>query len=172
MMQLRNRCNQRVSWGLTCDLNPHSSKVVHSMQCTVCNYACCAWALSACFTTGVVRILRNNITAYMCYNLEYILQFCWILCIFLQRIQKHQISPDTRGCVPLVLKTSPAYMCNDSSIIQKGSTKKLFFLGIIPKPADRPPPSVLLGMNNWILSKFRNKNVNFMAKNSGHQKLT
>ena len=110
MMQLRNRCNQRVSWGLTCELKPHSSKVVHSMQ--LCMLRMSPLSL---FTTGVVKILRNNITAYMCYNLEYILQFCWILCIFLQRMQKHQISPDTRGCVPLVLERSPAYMCNDSS---------------------------------------------------------
>ena len=38
------------------------------------------------------------------------------------------------------------------------------FLGISPKPVD-PPTSVHLGIKMWILAKFRNKNVNFMAKN-------
>ena len=34
------------------------------------------------------------------------------------------------------------------------------------------PSSVLLGIQIWILAKFRNKKVNFMAKNNGHQNFT
>ena len=60
------------------------------------------------------------------------------------------------------------------SLIHKGSTKKnwYFFLGIFPKPMDLPPlppSSVHLGIKMEILAKFRNTNVNFMAKNNGHQ---
>ena len=46
----------------------------------------------------------------------------------------------------------------------------MFFLGIFPKPM--PPPSVHLGIEMWILAKFRIKNVNFLAKNNGHQNFT
>ena len=45
------------------------------------------------------------------------------------------------------------------------------FLGIIPKQMD-PPPSALLGIKIWILAKFMDNNMNFMAKNNGHQNFT
>ena len=43
------------------------------------------------------------------------------------------------------------------------------FLEIIFEPVAPPPSAVHLGIKMWIFAKFKNKNVNFMAKNNGHQ---
>ena len=112
-MQLRNRCNQSVSWGFTCDLNPHSSKDVHSMQLCMLRIS----PLSLFYNWCCKDIVQQHNCTYMCYNLEYLIQFCWILCIFCNicRSIRSALTPDTRGCVPLVLERSSACMCNDSS---------------------------------------------------------
>ena len=106
MVQSRNRCNQRVSWGLTCDLNPHSSKVVHSMQLCMLHMS----PLSLFYNWCCKDIVQQHNCTYMCYNLEYLIQFCWILCIFCNICSsiRSVLTPDTRGCVPLVLERSPA----------------------------------------------------------------
>ena len=54
--------------------------------------------------------------------------------------------------------------------VNEREAQKNCFLGIFPKLV--PPPSVHLGIEMWILAKFKNKNVNFMAKNNGHQNFT
>ena len=46
-------------------------------------------------------------------------------------------------------------------LLRKGSTQ-FFFVGKFPKLVD--PALVHWGMKMWILAKFRNNNVNFMAK--------
>ena len=54
------------------------------------------------------------------------------------------------------------------------SLKKMVFLEIFPKLVD-PPLLPLLGTfrnKNVILANFRNKDVNFMAKNNGYQNFT
>ena len=48
------------------------------------------------------------------------------------------------------------------SFSELGQHWKNCFLGVIPKLLDPPHPWALLGI--WILAKFRNTNVNFMAK--------
>ena len=63
----------------------------------------------------------------------------------------------------------------EPTILFYGSIKKMFFLGIFPEPVEPTPDphhSVHLGIKMWILVKFRDKQVNFMAKNDGHQNLT
>ena len=44
----------------------------------------------------------------------------------------------------------------------------------VPRGGGRPAPLTLvhLGMKVWTLAKFRNKNVNFMAKTNSHQNIT
>ena len=46
--------------------------------------------------------------------------------------------------------------------------KNCFFLGIFPKQPPSPPLGTFRN-KMWILAKFRNKNVNFLAKKNGHQ---
>ena len=48
----------------------------------------------------------------------------------------------------------------------EGSTKKIVFLGIIPKPVDLPLGTVR--NKNVEFGQIKNKIVNFMAKNNGH----
>ena len=48
-------------------------------------------------------------------------------------------------------------------------SKKNVFLGIFSKRVDPHPPSLV---NLGILASFGNKNVNFLAKNNGHQNVT
>ena len=112
MMQLRNRCNQRVSWGLTCDLNPHSSKDVHSMQLCMLRMS----PLSLCYNWCCKDIAQQHNCIYVLQfgihntTLLNIMHFCNIC-----RSIRSALTPDTRGCVPLVLERSSACMGNDSS---------------------------------------------------------
>ena len=81
---------KRVSWGLTCDLDPHISKVVHSMQLCMLHMS----PLSLFYNLCCKDIVQQH-------NCTYVLQFgihnTILLNImhFLQHMQKHQISPDS-----------------------------------------------------------------------------
>ena len=59
-------------------------------------------------------------------------------------------------------------------LILREALKKTVFLGMIPKPADyHLPPSLGTFRNkNLNFAQIRITNVNFVAKNNGHQNFT